>query len=67
MQAIGYKEFFPYFENRCSLQDSVEKLKQHTRNYAKRQLTWFRYMNDRHIINIDDVDLTLNYIIEEIS
>lgn len=45
LQAIGYKEFFPYFEDRASLSDCVEKLKQHTRNYAKRQLTWFRHLD----------------------
>ena len=42
MQAIGYKEFFPYFEGNAALEDCVEKLKQASRNYAKRQLTWFR-------------------------
>lgn len=55
MQAIGYKEFFPFFENRCSLEDSVEKLKQHTRNYAKRQLTWFRHMEEIHWIPSEDL------------
>lgn len=43
-QAIGYKEFFPYFEGVQSLEDCVQKLKQSTRNYAKRQLSWFRHM-----------------------
>ena len=43
-QAIGYKEFFPYFEGNAALEDCVEKLKQASRNYAKRQLTWFRHM-----------------------
>lgn len=41
-QGIGYKEFFPYFEGKCSLEKSVEEVKQHSRQYAKRQLTWFR-------------------------
>lgn len=41
-QAIGYKEFFPYFEGTASLEEAVAKLKQATRNYAKRQLTWLR-------------------------
>ncbi|SFQ00220.1 tRNA (adenosine(37)-N6)-dimethylallyltransferase MiaA [Salibacterium halotolerans] len=41
-QAIGYKEFFPYFEGRCTFTEAVETLKQHSRQYAKRQLTWFR-------------------------
>ena len=48
MQAIGYKEFFPYFRSEKSLSECVELLKQHTRNYAKRQLTWFRHMDDVH-------------------
>lgn len=40
--AIGYKELFDYFDNKCSLDESIDKIKQNTRNYAKRQLTWFR-------------------------
>ena len=40
-QAIGYKEFIPYFRGECSLGDTVDKIKQYSRNYAKRQLTWF--------------------------
>ena len=43
-QAIGYKEFFPYFEQTAPLEACTEKLKQASRNYAKRQLTWFRHM-----------------------
>lgn len=42
MQAIGYKEFFPYFKGNCTLDESVEKLKQESRRYAKRQITWFK-------------------------
>lgn len=45
-QAIGYKEFFPYFEGTADLTECTERLKQATRNYAKRQLTWFRRQND---------------------
>ncbi len=45
-QAIGYKEFFPYLDGECSLEESVEKLKQHTRNYAKRQTTYFGHMTE---------------------
>ena len=44
-QAIGYKEFFPYFEGTAPLEACTEKLKQASRNYAKRQLTWFRHMD----------------------
>lgn len=47
-QAIGYKEFFPYFRGEAPLEDCVAKLKQATRNYAKRQLTWFGRMPGMH-------------------
>ena len=39
--AIGCKELIPYFENRESLEACIDKIKQETRRYAKRQLTWF--------------------------
>jgi len=45
-QAIGYKEFFPYFEGTAELAVCTDKLKQASRNYAKRQLTWFRRMEN---------------------
>lgn len=41
-QAIGHKELYSYFEDKCTLSEAVEHLKQQTRRYAKRQLTWFR-------------------------
>lgn len=41
MQTVGYKELFAYLHGECSLDFAIEKIKQHTRNYAKRQLTWF--------------------------
>ncbi|NLY53226.1 MAG: tRNA (adenosine(37)-N6)-dimethylallyltransferase MiaA [Firmicutes bacterium] len=41
-QAIGYKEFFPYLKGQETLDEAMERLKQNTRRYAKRQLTWFR-------------------------
>ena len=41
-QAIGYKELKPYFDGEKELSECVEHLKQETRKYAKRQLTWFR-------------------------
>ena len=52
-QAIGYKEFFPYFEGTANLTECTERLKQATRNYAKRQLTWFRRQNDAVWLYLD--------------
>lgn len=40
--AIGFKEFIPYFSGEASLEECISKVKQETRHYAKRQLTWFR-------------------------
>ncbi len=52
-QAIGYKEFIPYFKGKSSLEECVALLKQHSRNYAKRQLTWFRHNEDAVFFNVD--------------
>jgi tRNA dimethylallyltransferase len=40
LQTVGYREFFAHFEGQMSREEAIEKIKQHTRNYAKRQLTW---------------------------
>ncbi len=42
MQGIGYKEMLQYLNGECSLPEAAEAIKKHSRNYAKRQLTWFR-------------------------
>ena len=41
LQTVGYSELFEYFEGKCSLDEATEKIKQHSRNFAKRQLTWY--------------------------
>lgn len=63
MQAIGYKEFFPYFEGIDTKENCIQKLKQDTRKYAKRQVTWFKnklnciYLNptDGNDSNVDRI------------
>ena len=57
LQTVGYTELFDYIEGSCSLEEAVIKIKQHTRNYAKRQLTWFK--KDKNIVwfSADDKDL----------
>lgn len=42
LQTVGYKELFEYFDGIHSLEKAVDLIKQHTRNYAKRQITWFK-------------------------
>ena len=41
-KGIGYRELFPYFKGETTLADAIAKIKQDSRHYAKRQLTWFR-------------------------
>ena len=68
MQAIGYKEFFPYFEQKATLQECVDKLKQETRKYAKRQLTWFRNKLDvKYLAPSENIDCLINDIIKDIN
>lgn len=52
-QAIGYKELMPYLKGESELEPCVERLKQETRKYAKRQLTWFRRDGRIHYIKAD--------------
>jgi tRNA dimethylallyltransferase len=42
LQTVGYTEMFEYFDGKISMPRAIELIQQHTRNYAKRQLTWFR-------------------------
>ena len=53
-QAIGYKEFFPYLEGKQTLPECINSLKQATRNYAKRQLTWFRHQGEVVWLYVDE-------------
>lgn len=61
MQAIGYKEFKDY--NGFNLFEVTEKIKKNTRNYAKRQLTWFRRYKEANWINAFD-ELTASKLVE---
>ena len=61
MQAIGYKEFKDY--NGFNLIEVTEKIKKNTRNYAKRQLTWFRRYKEANWINAFD-ELTASKLVE---
>lgn len=48
LNTVGYKEIFNYFDGEWTLDKAIEKIKTHTRRYAKRQLTWFR--KDENIV-----------------
>ncbi len=62
-QAIGYKELLPYFRNEAELSVCIDRIKQNTRRYAKRQLTWFRRDDRINWIYLDNV-IIFNKIID---
>ena len=68
LQTVGYSELFEYLEGKCSLDEATEKIKQHSRNFAKRQLTWynkkpeFRWFNPGGLSAKEVLDqLSVNY------
>ena len=71
MTPIGYKELFPYFEGTETLEKSLDLIKQKTRNYAKRQYTWFNHQVPVKWFNVDfdnfnnTINEVLNYISEK--
>ena len=62
LQTVGYKELFEFLNGNCTLEHAVEKIKQHTRNYAKRQLTWFRRYDDAVWIPFTSTEQMLDQI-----
>ena len=46
LSTAGYEEFFDYFDGEMDLKTTIDKIKQHSRNYAKRQVTWFSKHGD---------------------
>ena len=66
MQGIGYKEILEYLEGKTGLDEAVEKIKQNTRHFAKRQLTWFR--REKNVIWLEresfaDEEAILSYML----
>lgn len=56
MDGIGYKEIISYLDGNCSLNNALELIKKNSRNYAKRQLTWFR--REKEVVWLDKTELT---------
>lgn len=65
LNTVGYKELFDFFDGRCSQEEAVEKIKQHTRNFAKRQMTWFKKNTGAKWFDISEKDELIAYAIEQ--
>lgn len=64
ISAIGYPELFKFFDGDCSLHEAIEHIKQYSRNYAKRQLTWFRKGTFEKIYFMDE--LSQDFVVSDI-
>ena len=68
MQVLGYKEVVQYFQKELTKEEMIEKIKQESRRYAKRQLTWFR--KNKQTIWIDglaNLEDNINIIEKELN
>lgn len=67
MRSIGYQQLFSYFDGDCTLEDAIETIKQDTRRFAKRQMTWFR--RDARIVwhDVTQWDQMKDHLIEQLS
>ena len=66
LNTVGYKELFRYFDGTWDLDFAVEKIKKNTRDYAKKQMTWFAHDNDIHWFSPDDEKEIFHFIEKQI-
>lgn len=67
LQTVGYKELFEYFDGEIAFPDAVATIKQNTRHYAKRQLTWFRKDKDYHWFSPEQRNLLFTWLEKEVT
>ncbi len=67
LQTVGYKELFDYFNNKIELSKAIELIKQHTRNFAKRQLTWFKRDETIKWFEPTEIEMVKEYLYKEIK
>jgi len=62
LNAVGYKELFDYFDNKITFEKAVELIKKDTRNYARKQLTWFKKEKDITWFGPDNINKITDFI-----
>ena len=67
LNTVGYKELFAYFDGQCTLEEAVEQIKIHTRQYAKRQMTWLKKDISYQWIMPEDFDNTVSALQQEMA
>ena len=67
LQTVGYQELFDYLDGKMTLDEAVEKIKQHSRNFAKRQLTWWRRDGFWEAFHPDESAQAIQFIEQQIQ
>ncbi len=67
LNTVGYKELFQYFDKNISIDQAILLIKQHTRQYAKRQITWFTHQNTFTKVLIDDAKKALELVVKQVN
>lgn len=62
LNTVGYKELFSYLENKITLQEAIDLIKQNSRRYAKRQLTWFNHQGDFETFEPNEIEKIKSFI-----
>lgn len=64
-KAIGYKEIFAWLNGKCTYKEAIDKLKMESRRYAKRQITWFKRIENIHWLDMEkDFDYVLDTVVK---
>jgi tRNA dimethylallyltransferase len=66
LQTVGYQELFDYFDRSISREEAIDKIKQHSRNYAKRQTTWFRKETHWARFNPLDTEGVVEWVVKQL-
>ena len=67
LQTVGYQEYFDCFDGKLTNTQAIEAIAQHTRNYAKRQITWFSKVPDAMQVSITTPVETAKYILQKLA
>ena len=67
LQTVGYRELFDFYDGLVSRDKAIELIKQNTRHYAKRQMTWFKKDEEMNWVDISDAEKSLQVILQLIN
>lgn len=67
LNTVGYKELFEHFEGKLKRDEAIEQIKNHSRAYARRQITWFRRYNEARWFDPQDSDRIIEFLLKEIN